>query len=259
MTGSRSNTVVLQDRDRKLLNALGDMRLIDRELAKVVGGFNSTTRANTRLLALTRAGLLRRVFTGTIAGGRKAVYMLSRSGAALADVPAIGIPRAPDEPVASILFLNHQMGINRILCSVKFRPIPREDILFVRWLSFDHRVSQSVPLVPDGYFELSSRGEIRPMFVEVDQGSESLKVWQRKVELYLHFAISGEFTRIFGHRQFRTVVVAPSARRLETIRRTIAKSTEKIFRLTTSERIDEEGLWSAVWLRPQGDQSETLI
>jgi len=251
--------MIIQDRDRRLLRELGTMRAIDREVAKLVAGFGSTTRTNTRLLKLTRAGLLKRFFTGTIAGGRKAVYMLSRSGAALVDVPAVGLPRRQDETVVNDLFLDHQMGINQVFCTVKFRPIPREKTQFVRWLGFHHHLSQSVPLVPDGYFELNVRGEIRPMFVEVDQGSESLRVWQRKTQLYVHLAISGEYTRIFGQRQFRTLVIAPSVRRLDAIRNKIAESTDKIFRLTTADRINTEDFWSATWFRPQGDQPEPLV
>jgi len=40
------------------------MRIVDREMTKVVAGFTSTTAVNMRLLALTRAGLLRRFFVG---------------------------------------------------------------------------------------------------------------------------------------------------------------------------------------------------
>jgi len=57
------------------------MRIIDQEQAKIVAGFGSTTRANVRLLGLTRAGFLRRFFLGTTAGGTKALYAISRQGA----------------------------------------------------------------------------------------------------------------------------------------------------------------------------------
>jgi len=57
--------IVLQNRDWALLHALAIMRIIDREQSKVVTRFGSTSRANARLLALTRAGLLRRFFIGT--------------------------------------------------------------------------------------------------------------------------------------------------------------------------------------------------
>ena len=80
MTGSKRTGLVVQERDRKLLSELAVMRIIDREMTKLVAGFNSTRRANARLLQLTRTGLLRRFFIGSIAHGRKAVYTLSPKG-----------------------------------------------------------------------------------------------------------------------------------------------------------------------------------
>src|SRR5579863_3232566 len=87
MIGNNHQGTILQDRDRHLLRELAVMRVIDREQAKCVAGFGSTTRANDRLLGLTRAGLLRRFFLGTKAGGKKAIYALSPNGAKLVDVP----------------------------------------------------------------------------------------------------------------------------------------------------------------------------
>src|SRR5215813_6972122 len=77
MSGSKERFVVLTQRDRRLFSELSVMRFTDRELAKVVAGFNSTTRANTRLLQLTQAGYLAHTFIGSITGGRKAIYRLS--------------------------------------------------------------------------------------------------------------------------------------------------------------------------------------
>ena len=94
MAGNRRRGIVLQDRDRHLLSELGVMRIIDREMTKVVAGFGSTTRANARLLQLTRAGLLRRFFVGSIAHGRKAVYTLSPKGSELVNAKLGGIHRA---------------------------------------------------------------------------------------------------------------------------------------------------------------------
>src|SRR5712692_9966610 len=83
MTGNNHKGIILQDRYRHLLRELAIMRVIDREQAKCVAGFGSTPRANSRLLGLTRAGLVRRFFLGTKAGGKKALYALSPAGAKL--------------------------------------------------------------------------------------------------------------------------------------------------------------------------------
>jgi hypothetical protein len=84
-----SRVQLAQSRDKHLLLALDTLRVIDREQAKLVAGFNSTTRANTRLLKLKQAGFLRRFFIGTPEGGVKAIYALSPRGAILVGVPTI--------------------------------------------------------------------------------------------------------------------------------------------------------------------------
>src|SRR5260370_23416240 len=99
MTGNNRHGLVLQERDRHLLRELSIMRVIDREQVKCVAGFGSTTQVNGRLLRLTRAGLLRRFFLGTRAGGQKALYTLSTSGAKLVHVPFRGLRRTRDEPL----------------------------------------------------------------------------------------------------------------------------------------------------------------
>src|SRR5665213_336542 len=90
MAGNDRKLVILQDRDMHLMRELAVMRVIDREQAKVVAGFGSTTRANARLLGLSQAGFLRRFFWGTVGGARKALYALSPRGAEIVGVPDRG-------------------------------------------------------------------------------------------------------------------------------------------------------------------------
>ena len=74
-----TNHLIVQPRDREFLPELSTLRVVDHEQARFVAGFGSTSRANKRLLKLTRAGLLRRFFLGS-GGGRKALYALSEKG-----------------------------------------------------------------------------------------------------------------------------------------------------------------------------------
>ena len=251
MTGNNKKGLVLQQRDRRLLGELGVMRVIDREQVKLVAGFGSTTRANTRLLALTRAGLLRRFFTGTIAGGRQAIYSLSQRGASLVEVPFRSIPRKPAETLIADTFLEHRMRINAIYLTVKHRPIPIEGVQFKRWVSFPEPLSAGAAIVPDGYFELDRPLGVLAMFLEVDLGTETLGRWQKKTQSYLQFAISGEFEQKFRQPRFRVLVIANSRRRMGGIRATIARLTDKIFWLSTFESIQGDRFWSACWLRPR--------
>src|SRR5579863_5229036 len=136
MTGNNRRGIVLQDRDRHLLTELAVMRIIDREQAKCVARFGSTTRANTRLLSLVRAGLLRRFFMGTTGRATKALYALSRSGADIVGVPYRGLRRGSEETLVADYFVHHQLSVNDLYCLVKYQPIPVPDAKFSRWLTF---------------------------------------------------------------------------------------------------------------------------
>src|ERR1035441_3823400 len=134
MRGNKRHGMVAQERDRRLLLALAVMRVIDREQAKVVAGFTSTTRANARLLALTRAGLLRRFFLGTTGAGQKALYALSAKGAQLVGVPLRAPRRRMDETLLADYVVQHQLIVNEIYCAVKYRPTNLDGVSFRRWV-----------------------------------------------------------------------------------------------------------------------------
>jgi Replication-relaxation len=259
MTGNRQRGIILQNRDRHLLSELAVMRVIDREMTKLVAGFGSTTQVNTRLLELTRAGLLRRFFIGSIAAGRKAIYTLSPKGADAVSAKLGGIHRASGRLVVGDTFVHHQMNINEIYLALKYRPNPDPGLRLARWHTFRQSISEAIKIAPDSYFELAQRDSIRPMFLEVDLGTEALSVWQHKTGSYLQLAISGEFQKKFHQPQFRVLVVVSSDRRLANIRATVAKSTDKIFWFSTFDIIQREGFWSPVWLRPSDDQRLALL
>jgi hypothetical protein len=235
------------------------MRVIDRELAKTVAGFGSTTRVNNRLLALTQGGYLRRTFVGTISGGRKAVYTLSKQGTAIGNGEADGGMSNAGKSSYSELFLEHQLRVNQVYVEVRHKPIPVADCRFQRWISFSRALSKTSSIIPDGYFELRYQSVSKPLFLEVDLGTEALRIWQKKFEGYLKFAVAGEFQKLFGQTQFRVAIIANSERRAQSIRNLAAKSTEKVFRFTSFETINREGFWSTIWQKPVGDQKESLL
>ena len=259
MTGNKRAGFLLQDRDRHLLAELGVMRIIDREMTKVVAGFHSTTRANTRLLRLTRAGLLRRFFVGTVGSGQKAVYTLSPKGAAIVSAKLGGIHRPSGRLVVGDRFVEHQTGINEIYTALKYPANPHAGLRLHRWLNFRQAISEAIKLTPDAYLEMRVGDSLRAMFLEVDLGTEALSEWQKKAAYYLQLAVSGEFLKRFRQPQFRVIVVANSDKRLTNIRATVVKSTDKIFWFTTFENINRDGIWSPIWLRPTGDQRHSLL
>ncbi len=168
------------------------------------------------------------------------------------------IPWRQDSLITSSQFLAHQQAVNAVFIQARFRPLP-SGLSCERWMTFREPLSPSVPLLPDGYFELIQGSVVHPMFLEVDLGTESSRVWKRKVELYLKFALGGEFERLFHQKRFRVLVVLHSERRMEALRQTVAKRTEKLFWLSTQDDVSREGLCSSIWLRPIGTERIPLL
>ena len=259
MNGNERRTgVVLQERDRHLLRELTVLRVADRELVKTVAGFGSTTRVNLRLLALTRAGLLRRFFLGTNGGGSKALYALSAKGAHLVGVPQRGPRRRENETLAADFFVQHQLAVNEIYAEVRYKALP-PGVAFGRWVSFFEPLATGLRLIPDGYFELHHPTGTLAAFLEVDLGNEHRKVWAEKVKNYLQLALSGNYERKFSQTRFRALVLANSERRVASLRKVVAASTEKIFWFRTLESVHQKGFFAPLWLRPVGDDKRQLL
>jgi hypothetical protein len=258
MTGN-NRLLVLQPRDLRLLEELLTMRVVDREQAKLVAGFGSTTRANTRLLALCRADLLRRCFLGTLLGGAKAVYMLSPKGARVVGAEVRSFRRRRDEVVIADFFIQHQLHINELYCELKHRPIPCPGVTFRSWTSFRESLTKEIRLIPDGYVELETPQGTLASFVEVDLGNESLTVWREKVDKYLQLAVSGECLRRFGQQRFRVLVIAHSERRLQSIRAAVAQVTDKIFWFASLELLNRDGFFASHWLRSKDAVRQPFI
>jgi len=259
MSGNKRG-LILQERDRRLFEELAVMRIVDRDQAMRVAGSQSVTRANSRLLALTRARFLRRFFLGTVGGARKALYALSQKSAELTHVPYRGPRRPSDQTLATDFFVTHQLHINEIHCRLKFEPIPILGASFIRWVAFHEPVVKGSSLIPDGYAEVTTPQKNLAFFLEVDLGNESRAVWRKKVDAYLQYAVSGAFPERFLHgMQFRTLVAADSERRMQSLRVATAEVTQKIFWFTTLDAIAKDGLWSPIWLRPVGDVRQTLL
>jgi hypothetical protein len=250
--------IVIQERDRHLFRELALMRVIDREQATIVGKFGSASRTNRRLHQLAQAGLLRRFFLGANGAGRKALYVLSRKAAQAFDLPYRGLQRRKDEVLVTDLFVQHQLAVNQVYCAVKYSTLP-VGVVFGRWIPFTAPLSATLPLIPDGYVEITTPTGAVAAFLEVDRGPETLKVWQEKVRKYIALANSGQFEPAFHQSRFRVLVVATSERRMLSIRKTVAAMTDKVFWFATLDSLPNGGFFRAVWLRPTDGERQTLI
>jgi hypothetical protein len=249
---------MVQPRDLVILWELFLMRVADREQLRVAAGFGSTTRINTRLLALLRAGLLRRFFLGS-GGGRKALYALSMKGADLIQVPYRGPRRRQNEMLIADFFVQHQLSINAVYCGLKFGVIPVPGVKFGRWQAFHEPLASGLSLIPDGYVEFATPSGIDASFVEVDLGHEGLSVWKEKARHYFQLALSGEYERQFKQPRFRVLVLANSARRMQSIRAAVAEITEQIFWFAPQDAVTGEKFFDSVWLRPTGETHQPFF
>jgi hypothetical protein len=262
MTGNKRRGgrrgLMFQERDLLLLSQLWIMHVAGREQLMVATGFTSITRINTRLLALVRAGILRRFFIGS-GGGRKALYSLSAKGAQLIDMPRRGPRRRQDELLAADFSVLHQLAINDVYCNLRFGTIPVANVRFVNWVAFTEPITADVRLIPDGYVEFKTHSGIDASFIEVDLGHENLTVWKEKAVHYVQLAVSGEFVRRFGQPRFRVLVLANSARRARAIRAAAAAVTEKIFWFAMLDEARGEKFFGPSWLRPTGETKQSLF
>ena len=259
MTGN--SVCAISKSDRLLFEALLVCRVVDRDQAREITGRKevSVSTSNARLVKLVRAGFLKRFFIATEHGGVKALYSLTRRSAALIQAPYRPIQRKADSVLISDQFVQHQLALNSVYVQVKFRPLPRQDTEFVRWIKFTGPLSEATPIIPDGYFELRTPIGIQPMFCEVDLGTEAQSIWTKKTQLYLKLASTGEFERLFQQKRFRVLVIAGSERRLLQLRKTVARLTTKVFWFSTLNAINRDGLLAAHWLRPVGDDRLSLL
>jgi hypothetical protein len=249
--GNARKGLIVQSRDRELLWQLFLMRMGTRDHLMRAAGFSSITRINTRLLALYRAGLVRRFFIG-FGAARKALYALSRKGAQLIGVPCRGPRHRQNELLAADFATLHQLTINDVYCDLRFGPIPVQGVRFLNWMTFTEPIANDLRVIPDGYVEFTTPQGVDAAFLEVDLGTEELKVWKEKARQYVKLATSQEFARRFKQARFRVLVLADSARRLRFIREAVAEITQKIFWFAVLDEARGERFFSAVWSRPTG-------
>src|SRR5262249_29466529 len=149
MTGHRLTALILQPRDRGLLATVAMLRVVDRDQARAIAPFGSITRANSRLLRLTHAGLLRRMFIGTASGSRRSLYTITKKGAAVANASSSQLQRKNDAGLIADLFIEHQLSVSSIYVSVCCKALPLPGATVKCWTVFKESISPRAPIVPD--------------------------------------------------------------------------------------------------------------
>lgn len=240
------NGMVLTDRDRRLLSDVTEFEALTRQQLERRGHFQSKTRANAILARLVRFGYLQRRVLPAILGSRHAVYFVGPTLIQLANNDRT-VVSAQLGRRRSDLFLEHQLAVNDVRLSFEQ---PRLEYRLERWLDDYLLRDLTIGIVPDGFAEFTYQDKRYGVFLEFDNGTESLARWGEKVRAYVNFAASGRVRERLRLSHFRTLVVTRSALRLRNLRSTTLRETDQIFWFAEQERLMVEGPLAPIWLRP---------
>jgi|SRR5579862_9626651 len=242
MTGKN---IAITERDRAVLAEVNRFGMISREQLIRLKLFSSKTRANERLKGLTAAGYLHIRRQPLALGGPRFVYLAGPTMASSIDARR----RWTD---VSDLFLAHQLGL------VDIRLAFEQHAALKQWWSERELTAVALGLIPDAYLEYAVKDLTFCAFVEYDRGTETLGRFERKAKAYTDLAFSGKFERILKRRFFRVFVITDSAKRLTTLSTAIARTTNRIFWLTTLTELSTLGPLASIWRKPGAGDSQSL-
>lgn len=256
-------TLVLQPRDVELLKALFACRyLTTSQIQQVFFGRNRSVvcaRLNQKLLP---HGFVSRHVQDAAFHTTDAVYALGRAGIRVLAQELQVAPHAVGrglERSAESFFLRHLLAVNDLWAALRYATRdPTAPCSVASWwtekkLRGLHRVAHRHAPIADSRFVLAYLDDARAhFFVEVDRGTESLRVFQDKVRRYLAYFVEGGHERDYGTSAFRVLTVVPDERRLT---RLLAASAEAgandIFLFATTGGITQHGILGSVWCTPR--------
>lgn len=238
---------LLEDIWRYRLLATGQLELLRACDADPAKRFVSRLTLTRRLKLLFHHGYLGRIARPLAKGSLEPVYVLDGEGAKAlrkrhGEIGGRRVAaRSPSQRPKSAA-LEHLLAVNqfRIALSAacqasEFQSLESSRVRLHDWKGSDEvkfQVARAergertrlVTLMPDGFFSLQAKDQKLFYFLEVDLGSESARILADKCRSYYAYWQSGGFAHDFSVPRevgFRVVLIAPSARRADTILKAI--------------------------------------
>lgn len=238
---TRRPELALTERDMRMLVLLYRFRLLNRDQLMAIAPFQSLTRANTRLGALVRAGLLSRkpipIVPGN--GSAQAVYSLGPGSSAFLKVdPSEVRRRARQVRRWDLGQVEHVLAANEVLVRLG-EAIRKSQHLSLISFHTETELRQAFSgraLVPDGWIAWHDAGLPVNWFFELDLHHEGLTEWRGKLLRYLNYASSGLHKESFGFDSFAVLVVTKTVKRLQSICR-LAEPVADFFRFATIDSV----------------------
>ncbi len=264
----------LENRDLDILHAIHIYRFLTTQQIALLF-FSSIKRAYARLHKLYHHRLIDRRFLGVhfTQMNTPMVYVLDKTGAELLRTER-GLDihwhrRIKSKPL-TMLFLHHTLETNDVRIAVE-QACQQQGIELLKWLSeydlktdYDRvttadEVSRAV--IPDGYCALKTKQGITHLFWEIDRGTESSRVFKRKIQAYLAYAKSDLALKRFGIQQFRVLTVTKTAQRAENLRAATERvqGKSRFWFATLSDITPEKVLTYPIWSVASREKPTTLL
>ena len=279
--------LLLQERDLAILSDLARYRLLNTSQIEtlrasdenIVLRFSSRLTLTRRLKLMFHHGYVQRIARPLAQGSLEPIYVLDSLGVK-------ALQRQRDEEIKAktslpkAVALEHLLSVNQfrlsleVACKSTIYGSDESRVELAGWQSGDAvkfavplaikgERTQTVRLIPDGFFALRSRGQRLFYFVEADRGTESLPVLLAKCRAYYAYWQSGGFGQDFSLSPqvgFRVLFVLHSSRRLETMRKTAAAllSGQRMFWMTTEDEISPHRVLEPVFRETGSEQKRAL-
>jgi len=263
MTGRRSpfkrakNSLVLQERDKKIIALCHDYRFLTQEQIRLLAGFGCRVRAGIRLRKLFDNGYLSRRFLPVFQGMGKILYFTGPRGIEIisekSGVDPLKIKQKRKQLLETRNFsLPHYLLINEFRLALSLASKNNPEISLKFW-----NTQKEIPLCleekefyPDAYFVYGYHNKLYNLFLEIDRSTETNKRFQGKVNNYLKYGFEGYYQKQFGFQFFRVLVTFKSMARLRNLKKLIEQKTDKMFWLVLQADVSPEKILGKIWHRP---------
>lgn len=266
---------LLQPRDIALLADLARYRLLTTSQLELLRGcdpdpelqFVSRLTLTRRLKLLFHGRHVQRIARPSTGGMQEPVYLLDKEGARMLNLHhGEANFRSPSQQ-PKLAALEHLLAINQFRVAVEvaakgsgeaFELREWQDSANARFTvslaseSKRQAATRKVTLIPDGAFCLGISGVTHYYYLEVDRGSEASRILTEKCRAYYVFWADGGFAqkyRVEDWVGFRVLFVAPTPKRLNTIRSAISKLAygHAMFCVALEGEITPDGVAQPIW------------
>ncbi len=269
----------LTDRDCRIIQAVNDHRALLFDQIEALFGMSRST-AQYRLARLFHHEYLDRTFISTASrapASNPAVYTVGKRGLRVL-IDRFGYDRSqlrrPKRALLSWQLLEHLLKVNDVRIIVT-QAAALSGITVETWwdettfrahpdyvtLTNKREQEQRKPVLPDGYFCLStSRGKAR-FFLEVDLGTETLSKFAPQIKVYERYVASGQYQTRFSAKSLRVLVVTTTRKRLNSLMRVTERvGGDRKYCFATIDHITKESVLTAsIWKRLGNTDLSALI